>query len=580
MKSLTLRIARPLAASVLAALCATHASAGEVAKANNTDALNLTTSWSLGTAPTATDVALWDATVTAANTVLLGADTSWQGIKLTSPGGAVTISAGNILTLGASGIDLGSSTQNLSIAAPIVLGANQTWSVGTGRTLSILGGVTNSTSTLTKSGAGVLFLDNVGTNGTLTGINLTGGQVTFKGVAAGGTAAAITAADGTTIHMDNVTTSTSTFISNSISVVSGATVTHTSDSAGNGYSGAVSGDAASTYIIGVNQQVGFSATNSQQFGNFLGTVRVNSGAGIRFSTSSTLNNGGTNTTFDVLGNMTTRGGGTVHLGTLTGNGTITGPGGADGTATYSIGAKGVNSEFSGAISDNTSVRRVAVTKTGAGILTLSGTNTYTGATAVNAGTLQVNGSLGASVVTVGASGTLGGTGTIGGATTVNGTLAPGASPGVLTFNSTLTLAGTANMELNGTARGTTYDGINVGGTLTYGGTLNLTFGSSFLAGGESFSLFTAADGTSVPASVTGSFATVNLLGGYSGSLTNNSGVWTGTIGGIDFTFTQSTGLLTTALSGSPVPEPSTYAALAGLSVLGFTATRRRRARTS
>lgn len=577
MKSLPLRIARPLAVSVLAALCTTHAAAGEVAKANNTDALNLTSSWSLGTAPTATDVALWDATVTAANTVLLGADTSWQGIKLTSPGGAVTISAGNILTLGSSGIDLSSATQNLSIAAPIVLGANQTWSVGTGRTLSILGGVTNSTSTLTKSGAGVLFLDNVGTNGTLTSINLTGGQVTFKGVGAGGTAAAITAADGTTIHMDNVTTSTSTFISNAISVVSGATVTHTSDSAGNGYSGAVSGDATSTYIIGVNQQVGFSATNTQQFGSFLGTVRVNSGAGIRFSTSSTLNNGGTNTTFDVLGNMTTRGGGTVHLGTLTGSGTITGPGGADGTATYSIGAKGVNSEFSGAISDNTSVRRVAVTKTGSGILTLSGTNTYTGATAVNAGTLLVNGSLGATVVTVGASGTLGGTGTIGGATTVNGSLAPGASPGVLTFSSTLTLAGTTNLELNGSTRGTTYDGINVAGALTYGGTLNVTFGSSFLAGGESFSLFTAADGTSIPASVTGSFASINLLGGYTGSLTNNSGVWTGTIGGVDFTFTQSTGLLTTALSGSPVPEPSTYAALAGLAVLGFVATRRRRA---
>ena len=55
-----------------------------------------------------------------------------------------------------------------------------------------------------------------------------------------------------------------------------------------------------------------------------------------------------------------------------------------------------------------------ITKTGAGTLTLSNTNTYTGATTVNAGTLLVNGSQSGSAVTVNSGAILGGTnGTVG-----------------------------------------------------------------------------------------------------------------------------------------------------------------------
>ena len=63
-------------------------------------------------------------------------------------------------------------------------------------------------------------------------------------------------------------------------------------------------------------------------------------------------------------------------------------------------------------------------------------------------------------------------------------------------------------------------------------------------------------------------------GSYTGSFTNDGGTWTLTSGAQLLTFTQSTGDL--AFSASAIPEPSTYAALAGLTALGLAAYRRRR----
>ena len=70
---------------------------------------------------------------------------------------------------------------------------------------------------------------------------------------------------------------------------------------------------------------------------------------------------------------------------LTGNGTITNGGSLP--ATLTIGVSSALSAFGGTIRDGSGT--LALVKTGAGVLTLSGTNTYSGDTTINQGTLQL-----------------------------------------------------------------------------------------------------------------------------------------------------------------------------------------------
>ena len=89
---------------------------------------------------------------------------------------------------------------------------------------------------------------------------------------------------------------------------------------------------------------------------------------------------------------------------------------------------GITNTYSGDVGNGNG--SMALTKTGAGTQVLSGVNTYTGATNVNAGKLLINGSTStSSAVTVANGATLGGSGAIGGSVTVQtgGTFAPGNS---------------------------------------------------------------------------------------------------------------------------------------------------------
>ncbi|MBB3148398.1 fibronectin-binding autotransporter adhesin [Phyllobacterium trifolii] len=136
--------------------------------------------------------------------------------------------------------------------------------------------------------------------------------------------------------------------------------------------------------------------------------------------------------------------------------------------------------FAGAISGSG-----VVNKLGTGVTTLTGTNSYTGATNVNAGTLLVNGNQSAATgpTSVGIGATLGGIGIIGGSVTVadGGAINPGGvgnAAGSLTINGSLALNNNSTLNYNfGQANvtgGAFNDLINVGGNLTLDGTLNIT----------------------------------------------------------------------------------------------------------
>jgi autotransporter-associated beta strand protein len=87
---------------------------------------------------------------------------------------------------------------------------------------------------------------------------------------------------------------------------------------------------------------------------------------------------------------------------------------------------------------------IGLIKSGAGVLTLAGANSYTNNTTVSGGTLLVNGSTATSPINVSSSATLGGKGLIQGPVTIQfgGTLAPGAnafSVGSLSVNNSVAL---------------------------------------------------------------------------------------------------------------------------------------------
>lgn len=129
-------------------------------KVDNADNLNLASSWD--TLPGTVDIAQWDFTVTAANSATLGADLGWAGIKITDPGGPVTLGGGHTLTIGTAGIDLGAATQDLTISSGLTVFGKQSWKAAVGRALDVAG-------TFARSGATVDFtnFDATATLGTL-----------------------------------------------------------------------------------------------------------------------------------------------------------------------------------------------------------------------------------------------------------------------------------------------------------------------------------------------------------------------------------------------------------------------------
>jgi fibronectin-binding autotransporter adhesin len=344
--------------------------AATVTKADNTDNLNLGSSWVGGVRPAPVDILLWNSTVTGANTVSLGVPNLLIGtLRITNPGGLVTINGIGTLQLGANGIpgigiDMSSATADLTINANIALEdspIDSTWTVVEGRTLTITGNVSENgpaNKILTIAGAGTtritgiisddkkddLSLVKSGT-GTLilAAANTYNGDTTVnQGVLRISNSAALGKATGTTI----VNSGGELQLLGNISIAGREDVSLTGTGAGG------PGSAAIRNISGGNQ---FNGSITLQ--DAAGVVRINSDSG----------------SLALLGNITEDGTSDKIL-TFGGRGSI---------------------EVSGVIGGGDDI---AVAKDGTGTLTLSGNNSFAGPATITGGEVILSGNGGISLL--------------------------------------------------------------------------------------------------------------------------------------------------------------------------------------
>ncbi|MFA5046098.1 MAG: T9SS type A sorting domain-containing protein [Paludibacter sp.] len=366
------------------------------------------------------------------------------------------------------------------------------------------------------SGTGAVILNTVtGESATLNIINeLTGGVVVNGGtivIAKDAAATKLTVASGSTLNL-----STGSAFSKAIAGAGTFTEIPTSNVS---YSSAITGVDAINYSL---VSAGSASTSGSFSGmptlnnSFSGMINVNTAVGAATLFGSTTQftdnklNLGDNVALVYPTNPASDGSTAIAIGELSGSALSKVMGPRLRALTYNLGGLNTNSTFEGTFENFpadawSNLPVLNISKLGNGILTLTGVSTgfVSGAVNVNEGTVIVNGTLGSTAVptTVAAAGILKGSGTVNGATTVNGTL-----EGRLNFGSSLTLAGTTNLTVDG-FNATQYDSISVAGAVTYGGILNVTINAAAPAYGTYLKLIKAS-------SVLGTFGTVNLPAGY------------------------------------------------------------------
>ncbi len=196
-----------------------------------------------------------------------------------------------------------------------------------------------------------------------------------------------------------------------------------------------------------------------------------------------------------------------------------------------------------------------VTKQGTGTWILSNnSNNYTGPTTITGGKLVINGNISTSNTTVQSTGILGGNGTVGGVIVENGgKLAPGNSPGTMTFTGDLTLGPNSISDFEiATLTPGNYDRV----LAQLDGTQTVTFNSGIL------NLFFE------PGFNTNGAVKIFEFDAYAGSGFSSVNV-TGLAAGHTATFDSSNGFVTV------IPEPDASMLVGGLAAI--TLLRRRRA---
>jgi hypothetical protein len=293
----------------------------------------------------------------------------------------ITLTISGAVTIPRSGIGV----NTLAVGAGILNAGSVSFTSGGGTnrhqitistgTVTISGNVTQTGST---GSASIIFTDagtlNLGgtiftsSTGTLT--TVTGSTVNYNGTTQ-------TVGDFTYYHLtlsgSGAKTTTGTSVNDILSMEGTATTTGTIATYNAAATLQYKGTAAQT--TGTEFPATFAGTGGVIINNANG---VTLGAAKTISylltmTSGTLNMANTNLT----------------VGSLTGSGNLTHSSGTAGARTLTVGSDNTSpAAYSGVISNGTATS-VALTKTGTGTLTLSGANTYTGATTINAGALTL-----------------------------------------------------------------------------------------------------------------------------------------------------------------------------------------------
>lgn len=408
-----------------------------------------------------------------------------------------------------------------------------TLTAGDANAVSFSGSIQDSPSgakiALVYQGSGSLRLNGANNYSGGTIVGGTGTLIMGPGATIGTGSGQIILSNGTSFYLANNGASHSS-AGNTLVIPANSAAALNSGNVANAFNGYITGGATSSNLITGPLTLGLT-TEQYPSQSFLGTVVVEPGGSIRYE-GDTQDNGGDNATFDVEGTVSSKNGGTINFGALTGGGTV------GGSQNLVIGAKGINSAFAGTIGGGN-----AVVKVGAGTLTFAGTtnNTgfltnsflaYIGNTTINAGTLAliapntltnsptVKLAAASAVLDVSQSGyldfqmdensnitntvvvtnslfalipgqTLAGIGTINGSVFVpaGATLNVGLSTGSLTITTNLELAGTANTALNRTNSPNCSEVIAQSLIIDSTATLNITNAGPAFQGGEVFHLF-------------------------------------------------------------------------------------------
>ncbi|HEY8964062.1 MAG TPA: autotransporter domain-containing protein [Alphaproteobacteria bacterium] len=479
-----------------------------------------------------------------AGTLIMGAANSNTGL-VNINAGTIEVGAANHLGNGGGGNNLSIDGGTLHVTTgfaqgrSIALGAGDaTINIDVGQTLTQNGALSGA-GDLNKTGSGLLILNTTGTNSGA--VNIAGGTVRVGGsdrlgdgsgtntvalsnggvLSAAGTftnarAISIAASDGGIEVTGASVLTQSGSISGTGDLTKTGTGTLVMTGNNSGFTGATILNAGTIAVSDMDDLGTAVGGNYVDFGG--GTLRFDAAfdfaRGAVFTGAGTVNTNGND--IEISGDLD-------GAGTFTKSGTgvlsLTGDNSNSGNLVINAGTLEFDElndrTFGGDISGAGDLR-----KAGATSLNLTGNNTMTGAVTVSGGTLRVNGTLDdISSLTVGNTATLGGNGTVADATiSSGGTLAPGNSIGTLNVNGTLDFAAGSHYAVEYDANGADNTIATGAITINGGAILDLT-GSGGAGTFSTTQTYTILQGSSV----TGTFGTINNNLAFLDAVQNNTG---------------------------------------------------------